>query len=113
MEYLIITVIMACAIVACIGFLFISGYAVGRNSKRESASLWKDAATSDPGDYGRVIQTYPVALYAPDFGVIVDQAEFHPNKSDKWLSVPYGDPVRPFAWYDLPAPPWPALQDMG
>lgn len=82
------------------------GYYLGQLDTPD-ASLWRDSRNESPPDHGPVIQNYPVALYAPDFGVIVDQAEYHPHRREKWLSVPYGDPVHPFAWYDLPAPPWP------
>lgn len=55
------------------------------------------------------IVNYPVAFFDDEFGVIVDQAECHPNRSDKWLTVSEGTPCHPFAWYELPPAPHPRL----
>lgn len=88
----------------------IFGFVLGAHVRKKETG-WKDAAKENPPEFIGLIQNYPVALYAPDFGVIVDQAEWHP-KARRWLSVPYGDPVAPFAWFDLPPAPWPDLQDI-
>ena len=53
------------------------------------------------------IENYPVAFFDPEFGIIHDQAEYHGRRAHKWLSVPDGTPVHPFAWYDLPPAPHP------
>jgi hypothetical protein len=53
----------------------------------------------------KIIVNYPVALFDKEFGTIIDQAEYHPGDAHPWRLVPYGDPCKPFAWYDLPYPP--------
>ena len=60
------------------------------------------------------IENYPVAFFDAEFGIIHDQAEYHGRRAHKWLSVPDGTPVHPFAWYDLPSSPHPRqTQDIG
>lgn len=74
----------------------------------ESAdNRWNYCADKLPPDTGRAIVNYPVAFFDEEFGVIVDQAEYHPNRAVKWLTVSEGAPCYPFAWYDLPPAPWP------
>jgi hypothetical protein len=53
------------------------------------------------------IKNYPVAFFDTEFGVIMDQAEFHPNSVPHWRTVPDGYACHPYAWYDLPYAPWP------
>lgn len=93
------------------------GFYIGYLSRPKAASRWKLVNVELPPDFGRVIVNYPIAMFDPEFGIIVDQAEYHPNASEKWLSVPYGDPVMPYAWFDLPFPAWPGngadTADMG
>jgi len=76
------------------------------------AGLWIISATDTrwnlcmkkmPYDHGRIIN-YPVAFYDEEFGIVIDQAEYHPGKTRPWLSVPDGTPCYPYAWYDLPLP---------
>lgn len=73
----------------------------------EKSSRWKLFPAQMPRKTGRTITNYPVAFFDEEFGIIVDQAEFHPNRAQQWLTVPDGDPCKPFAWYDLPNPPHP------
>lgn len=70
---------------------------------------WKYCHEKLPEDRGRIIINYPVAFFDDEFGIVVDQAEYHPNRADKWLTVMDGIPCSPFAWYDLPYPPYPPL----
>ena len=53
------------------------------------------------------IENYPVAFFDSEFGIVIDQAEFHPEKLGKWRMVLTGEPCQPFAWYNLPAAPRP------
>jgi len=86
------------------------GYQAGKESIKDN---WKFCNDELPPDFGRVIINYPVAFYYDDFGVIVDQAEYHPNRPGKWFLVPSGEVCRPFAWFDLPYAPLPdAPQDI-
>ena len=58
-----------------------------------------------PAKEGEEIRPYPVAFYHPEIGVVVDMADYHGGWPDPWQLVGDGSPCRPFAWYDLPAPP--------
>ena len=79
----------------------------------ENPGQWKYRTDESPPDRGRAIKNYPVAFFDSEFGIVVDQAEYHPNRADKWLTVPAGDTCNPYAWYDLPYPPHPRIpQDM-
>jgi hypothetical protein len=89
-------------------YVFLVAYIMGKG-KSQNKSNWKLVTEESPPNYDSVILNYPVALYDAEFGVIVDQAEYHP-KSGEWLSVPHGDVMRPYAWYDLPFPEWPKSQ---
>ena len=74
----------------------------------ESAdNLWRFNQDELPPDNGRVISNYPVAFFDDEFGIIIDQAEYHPNRNDKWVTVSEGMSCNPYAWYDLPSPPHP------
>lgn len=74
---------------------------------REIPGKWKFCTDELPLNNGRVITNYPVAFFDDEFGVVVDQAEYHPNRAVKWFTVSEGAPCYPFAWYDLPSAPWP------
>jgi hypothetical protein len=92
----------------------IAGIFVG--TKIESRwNRWHYVADSCPSSEA-IIHNYPVAFFDDEFGVIIDQAEYHPARSlgRRWLTVPDGAPCHPFAWYDLPYAPWPRkTQDSG
>ena len=82
-------------------------------SELDRKSRWNYCDDISPPSHS-VIVNYPVAFFDDEFGVVIDQAEYHPNRAVKWLTVPDGDPCKPFAWYDLPYAPHPRLsQDMG
>jgi len=93
--------------------VFILGYLSGKITSAKALLVykggWKLVKEESPPNFGSVIVNYPVALFDAEFGVVVDQAEYHP-KSGEWLSVPHGDVMRPYAWYDLPFPEWPKSQ---
>lgn len=90
------------------------GLALGAYIGVEASYKWKYCRDLLPPNKGRNIVNYPVAFFDDEFGVIVDQAEYHPNRADKWLTVPNGEPCAPFAWFDLPFPPYPDKpQDIG
>lgn len=69
---------------------------------------WRFCAESLPKRDGPVMN-YPVAFFDDEFGIVVDQAEYHPNRVDTWVMVPNGEPCRPYAWFDLPSPPHPYM----
>ena len=85
--------------------LFI-GLVLGVYLAKETFNNWHCCGDVAPPDNG-TIMNYPVAFFDEEFGVVVDQAEYHPGKASEWVTVPNGDPCKPFAWYDLPYPPWP------
>lgn len=72
-------------------------------NKRESRGwvIFDEYSENRPPVTGTVV-AYPVAAYAPEYGVIVDMADW---VAGQWRLTGSGDPVRPFAWYDLPRPP--------
>ena len=85
--------------------IYIFGIFIGRRIER--GSRWNYCAEKLPSPKGRAIINYPVAFFDEEFGVILDQAEYHPNRANKWLSVPGGDVCHPYAWYDLSVAPHP------
>lgn len=85
------------------------GLVIGVYLFESADNLWRFCADELPPDNGRAISNYPVAFFDDEFGIVVDQAEYHPHRPDKWLTVPDGYPCRPFAWYDLPSPPHPRI----
>lgn len=96
---------MILLIVFCIGLLAFGflGYQIGF----AVSNRWHYCSDVLPPKSGRTIKNYPVAFFDHEFGIVVDQAEYHPNGVDKWRTVPYGEPCYPYAWYDLPNPPHP------
>ena len=89
--------------------LFILGLWLGYELHKVAKLNWILCDDRLPPDTG-FICTYPVAFFDPDFGVIVDHAEFHAREAigtGIWLTVPHGEPCLPYAWFDLPAAPWP------
>lgn len=91
--------------VACLFGIAIFGLWLG--VEIGNASKWNYYPASAPKNKGREIMNYPVAFFDDEFGVVIDQAEYHPNRPVRWATVPHGDPCYPFAWYDLPNPPHP------
>lgn len=75
----------------------------------EVPGKWQHCEESLPPDTGRTIVNYPVAFFDEEFGVVIDQAEYHPNRAEQWLTVSEGTPCKPFAWYDLPLAPHPRV----
>lgn len=97
---------------AIIALIFIVAFiclVFGIYAGSEMPGKWKFCVDELPLNNGRVIVNYPVAFFDDEFGIVVDQAEYHPNRPHKWLTVPDGDPCTPFAWYDLPYPPHPRI----
>ncbi len=66
--------------------------------------LWRSWPESKPPAYPD-IRNYPVAVYEPEIGVIIDFAEYHPSWLEPWRLVGDGYTVHPFAWYDMPPLP--------
>lgn len=103
-EYLFIKALVAVAFI-CAGI----GLYIGIQLFESADNRWRFCTDELPPDNGRIISNYPVAFFDDEFGVICDQAEYHPARPDKWLTVSEGTPCHPFAWYDLPAPPHPRI----
>ena len=82
--------------------MLVLGYYLGK----ETVNNWHHCHDATPPKHGAIVN-YPVAFFDDEFGVVVDQAEYHPYRAAQWVTVPNGDPCKPFAWYDLPYPPWP------
>lgn len=108
---------MPLTVAAFISVLFVAVFvslAIGAFLATEAENKWVYCADELPPDTGRAIVNYPVAFFDEEFGIVVDQAEYHPHRAAKWLMVPHGEQCRPFAWYDLPTAPHPRIpQDIG
>jgi hypothetical protein len=95
-----------CALLFAFGVL---GIYIGREIERGTRWIFCDDELPPSKNH---IENYPVAFFDDEFGIVHDQAEFHRNRAHKWLSVPDGTPVKPFAWYNLPPAPHPrGVQD--
>ena len=92
------------AMFVSLAMIMVIGIYVG--SELDRKSRWNYCDDILPPSHPDIVN-YPVAFFDDEFGVVVDQAEYHPNRFNKWLTVPDGDPCKPFAWYDLPYPPAP------
>jgi len=84
-----------------IAYALLAAYVLTRTEKR-----WYFLDEKTPVEFTSIMN-YPVALFGEEFGVIVDQAEYHPHGPAKWVTVPHGEPCYPYAWFDLPSPPPP------
>jgi len=94
------------AILSLILIVFFVSAIIGIHLQKQDGPKWIHCEDELPPSHSSIV-TYPVAFFDEEFGVVVDQAEYHPNRTDKWLSVPEGHPCHPFAWFDLPYSPWP------
>lgn len=98
--------------------IFIGGLVIGLVLKAQPIQAnylarWYFCSSELPPNRGSVISNYPVAFFDAEFGIIVDQAEYHPNSAPHWRMVHDGEPCQPYAWYDIPFPLHPrGPQDM-
>ena len=74
---------------------------VGWVLQYDAAELWHRWPDVKPRAY-LDIRNYPIAVYDPEIGLIIDFAEYHPHESEPWRLVGDGYSVHPFAWFDLP-----------
>lgn len=69
----------------------------------DSRGEWVDINDSLPDS---IPASYPVAIFEPECGVIVDMADWLPN-TRQWRLASSGEPVTPYCWYRLPSAPHP------
>lgn len=69
--------------------------------RHDAAELWHRWPDVKPRAY-LDIRNYPIAVYDPEIGLIIEFAEYHHHESNPWRLVGDGYPVHPFAWFELP-----------